>query len=122
MSAILGVSGLAESVRFKRAHFPGLDEREYRILQGFDAAAALVVDGEVVAAAAEERFNRNKQTGDFPVQAIGYCLKQAGLSLSDVDEIAHCFDYAPFGRSAQDDRLSDAQDDTVDLPLITASR
>src|ERR1700733_7932114 len=82
MSAILGVSGLAESVRFKRAHFPGLDEREYRILQGFDAAAALVVDGEVVAAAAEERFNR---------------LKQAGLSLSDVDEIAHCFDYAPFG-------------------------
>src|SRR5580692_1725376 len=97
MSAILGVSGLAESVRFKRAHFPGLDEREYRILQGFDAAAALVVDGEVVAAAAEERFNRNKQTGDFPVQAIGYCLKQAGLSLSDVDEIAHCFDYAPFG-------------------------
>ena len=97
MSAILGVSGLAESVRFKRAHFPGLDEREYRILQGFDAAAALVVDGEVVAAAAEERFNRNKQTGDFPVQAIGYCLRQAGLSLSDVDEIAHCFDYAPFG-------------------------
>ena len=97
MSAILGVSGLAESVRFKRAHWPGLDEREYRILQGFDAAAALVVDGEVVAAAAEERFNRNKQTGDFPVQAIAYCLKQAGLSLSDVDEIAHCFDYAPFG-------------------------
>src|SRR5271156_5042414 len=97
MSAILGVSGLAESVRFKRAHWPGLDEREYRILQGFDAAAALVVDGEVVAAAAEERFNRNKQTGDFPVQATAYCLEQAGLSLSDVDEIAHCFDYAPFG-------------------------
>src|SRR5277367_4922066 len=66
MSAILGLSGLAESVRFKRAHWPGLDEREYRILQGFDAAAALVVDGQVVAAAAEERFNRNKQMGDFP--------------------------------------------------------
>src|SRR5271156_2404868 len=97
MRAILGVSRLAESVRFKRAHWPGLDEREYRILQGFDAASALVVDGEGVAAAAEERFNRNKQTGDFPVQAIAYCLKQAGLSLSDVDEIAHCFDYAPFG-------------------------
>ena len=97
MSAILGVSGLAESVRFKREHWPGLDEREYRILQGFDAAAALVVDGAVVAAAAEERFNRHKQTGDFPVQAIAYCLEQAGLSLADVDEIAHCFDYAPFG-------------------------
>jgi len=97
MSAILGVSGLAESVRFKREHWPGLDQREYRILQGFDAAAALVVDGAVVAAAAEERFNRHKQTGDFPVQAIAYCLEQAGLSLAEVDEIAHCFDYAPFG-------------------------
>ena len=97
MSAILGVSGLADSVRFKRAHWPALDEREYRILQGFDAAAALVVDGAVVAAAAEERFNRQKQTGDFPVHAIAYCLEQAGRSIADIDEIAHCFDYAPFG-------------------------
>ncbi|MGC2304756.1 carbamoyltransferase family protein [Candidatus Binatus sp.] len=97
MSAILGVSGLAESVRFKREHWPDLNEREYRIAQGFDAAAALVVDGVVVAAVAEERFNRHKQSGEFPVQAIAYCLKQAGLSLADVDEIAHCFDYAPFG-------------------------
>jgi carbamoyltransferase len=97
MSAILGVSGLAESVRFKRENWPGLEEREYRIAQGFDAAAALVVDGVVVAAAAEERFNRQKQTGDFPVQAIAYCLEQAGLSMAQVDEIAHCFDYAPFG-------------------------
>jgi carbamoyltransferase len=97
MSAILGVSGLAESVRFKRAHWPGLEEREYRIAQGFDAAAALVVDGVIVAAAAEERFNRRKQSGDFPVQAIAYCLQQAGLSIAGIDEIAHCFDYAPFG-------------------------
>ncbi|MGC2491229.1 carbamoyltransferase family protein [Candidatus Binatus sp.] len=97
MSAILGVSGLAESVRFKREHWPGLEERDYRISQGFDAAAALVVDGVVVAAAAEERFNRRKQSGDFPVEAIEYCIGQAGLSMADVDEIAHCFDYAPFG-------------------------
>src|SRR5271156_1003758 len=97
MNAILGVSGLSEAVRFKREHWPNLEEREYRIAQGFDAAAALVVDGIVVAAAAEERFNRRKQSGDFPVQAIDYCLQQAGLSIADVDEIAHCFDYAPFG-------------------------
>ncbi len=97
MSAILGLSGLAEAVRFKREHWPRLEEREYRIVQGFDSAAVLVVDGTVVAAAAEERFSRHKQTGDFPVQAIGYCLKEAGLSLADIDEIAHCFDYAPFG-------------------------
>ncbi len=76
MSAILGISGLGESLRFKREHWPGLDEREYRILQGFDAAAALVVDGVVVAAAAEERFNRRKQSGDFPIQAIDYCLRE----------------------------------------------
>jgi len=97
MSAILGVSGLAEAAHFKRKYWPGLDEREYRISQGFDAAAALVLDGVTVAAAAEERFNRHKQSGDFPARAIAYCLREAGLSIADVDEIVHCFDYAPFG-------------------------
>src|ERR1700722_12515586 len=97
MSAILGVSGLADAVRFKRKHWPNLEEREYRISQGFDAAAALVVDGVVVAAAGEERFNRRKQSGDFPAEAIAYCLQESGLSIGDVAEIAHCFDYAPFG-------------------------
>ena len=37
---ILGISGLENSVPFKKAHWPGLDEREYRISQGHDAAAA----------------------------------------------------------------------------------
>ncbi|MFZ0660952.1 MAG: carbamoyltransferase N-terminal domain-containing protein, partial [Candidatus Binataceae bacterium] len=97
MKAIVGVSGLSEAARFKREHWPGLEEREYRIAQGFDAAAALVVDGVIVAAAAEERFNRHKQSGEFPAQALAYCLRQAGISFADVDEIAHCFDYAPFG-------------------------
>ena len=45
---ILGISGLENSVPFKRANWPGLDEREYRIAQGMDAAAALVVDGRLV--------------------------------------------------------------------------
>src|SRR6267143_2057041 len=69
MTAILGVGGLANSVSFKRAQWPGLEEREYRISQGHDAAAALVIDGVTVAAAAEERFNRQKHTGDLPVGA-----------------------------------------------------
>ncbi len=81
---------------FKRAEWPALDEREYRISQGHDSAAALVVDGRVVAAAAEERFNRRKHSGDFPVQALRFCLRQAGLKLADVDQIAHAFDYAPY--------------------------
>ncbi len=70
--------------------------REYRISQGHDAAAALVVDGRVVAAAAEERFNRKKHSGDFPDHGLRFCLEHARLELEEVDEIAHSFDYAPY--------------------------
>ena len=45
-----------------------------------DAAAALVVDGEIVAAAQEERFTRVKHDASFPSNAIGYCLDEAGLT------------------------------------------
>ncbi|UGT93210.1 carbamoyltransferase [Mycobacterium ostraviense] len=93
---ILGISGFENSMPFKRAHWPSLDEREYRISQGHDSAAALVVDGRVVAAAAEERFNREKHSPRFPVRAIEYCLSEAGLALADVDELAHGFDYEPY--------------------------
>lgn len=96
---IVGISGFERSVPFKKAHWPGLNEREYRISQGHDAAAALIVDGAVVAAAAEERFNRQKHSANFPVGAICYCLSEAGLSLEDVDEIAHGFDYSPYRRA-----------------------
>jgi carbamoyltransferase len=92
----LGLSGIPKSMSFKRIEWPALDEREYRISQGHDAAAALVVDGRIVAAAAEERFNRRKHSGDFPVRALRFCLQQAGLRLEDVDQIAHAFDYAPY--------------------------
>lgn len=53
-----------------------------------DAAAALVQDGRVVAAAEEERFNRIKHSAGFPIEAIRYCLRQGGLDLRDVDTIA----------------------------------
>ncbi|MBZ5614898.1 MAG: carbamoyltransferase [Acidobacteriia bacterium] len=92
----LGISGLEESSPFKREHWPGLDPREYRISQGYDSAAALLVDGKLVAAAAQERFSRKKHTGDFPIDAIQFCLREAGLNIEDVDEIAHGFDYSPF--------------------------
>jgi carbamoyltransferase len=93
---ILGISGFDGSVRFKQAHCSSLSGREYRIVQGLDAAAALFVDGELVAAAAEERFNRRKHTGEFPLDAISYCLAEAGLSLDAVDEIVHGFNYRPY--------------------------
>ena len=42
-----------------------------------DSAAALVVNGEIIAAAQEERFTRKKHTPDFPVNAVKYCLECA---------------------------------------------
>jgi carbamoyltransferase len=53
-----------------------------------DSAAALVVDGQVVAAAQEERFTRKKHDAGFPHEAISYVLEAGGLSLADVDHLA----------------------------------
>jgi carbamoyltransferase len=52
-----------------------------------DSAAALLVDGLIVAAAQEERFTRKKQDARFPVHAIAYCLEEAGCKLDDVDYV-----------------------------------
>lgn len=49
------------------------------------SSAALVRDGEVVAAVAEERFNRQKRYRGFPSQSIDFCLRHAGLALEDLD-------------------------------------
>jgi carbamoyltransferase len=53
-----------------------------------DSAAALIVDGNIVAAAHEERFTRQKQDSSFPRQAVAYVLDEAGLELKDVTAIA----------------------------------
>ncbi|HLA09953.1 MAG TPA: carbamoyltransferase C-terminal domain-containing protein [Pyrinomonadaceae bacterium] len=52
-----------------------------------DAAAALIKDGEILAAAEEERFNRVKHCAGFPTAAVKYCLTAAGIDISDVDHI-----------------------------------
>ena len=52
-----------------------------------DSAAALVEDGEIVAAAQEERFTRKKQDSGFPHHAVSYCLEQAGCHLDEVDKV-----------------------------------
>lgn len=52
-----------------------------------DAAAALVADGKIIAAAQEERFTRKKHDARFPEQAIRYCLESAGIQLSDIETI-----------------------------------
>lgn len=65
-----------------------------------DTSAALVVDGELVCAVEEERFNRDRHTAAFPVAAIEYCLSEAGLSASDVSGVGLTFDYEVFRSSA----------------------
>jgi carbamoyltransferase len=65
-----------------------------------DPAAALVKDGRVLAAAEEERFTHVKhgkrpipfETYELPYHAIDYCLREAGISLTDVDHVAYSFD------------------------------
>lgn len=52
-----------------------------------DAGAALVVDGQLIAAAEEERFSRRKHDSDFPALAIQFCLREAGITIDQVDHI-----------------------------------
>src|SRR6202162_1650360 len=52
-----------------------------------NASAAIVCDGQLIAAVEEERFNRVKYAAGFPVQAIRFCLKEAGLTLVDIDHV-----------------------------------
>src|SRR3954454_16451933 len=53
-----------------------------------DSAAALVEDGQIVAAAQEERFTRKKFDSRYPINAIAYCLAEAGIRLADIDRVA----------------------------------
>lgn len=52
-----------------------------------DSAACLVVDGEIAAAAQEERFSRKKHDANFPVNAIRYCLQEANIGPDDIDYV-----------------------------------
>src|SRR3972149_3238980 len=52
-----------------------------------DSAACLIRDGEIVAAAQEERFSRKKHDPDFPINAINYCFSAAGISAKELDYV-----------------------------------
>lgn len=54
-----------------------------------DSSACLVHDGKVVAAAQEERFSRVKNTSEFPIHSIRFCLEHAGITIDQVDHIAY---------------------------------
>ncbi|MFE9005814.1 carbamoyltransferase [Streptomyces sp. NPDC007875] len=65
------------------------------LLVGHDAAAALVIDGELVAAVEEERLSRVKKTSDFPANAIAWCLNSAGVDIDQVDVFAFPWRFSP---------------------------
>jgi len=83
-----------------------------------DSSAALVRDGELVAAAEEERFTRIKHakrpvpfsTWELPFHAIDYCLAEAGLTLAEVDHVAYSYDPQRFLRER-------VPGETVTLPM-----
>jgi carbamoyltransferase len=87
-----------------------------------DSAAALVRDGELIAAAEEERFSRIKHgkrplpfsTWELPFNAIDYCLREAGVSLAEVDHVAYSYDPRRF----VGDRLADGR---ASLPMDLAT-
>lgn len=110
---VIGISGLDNSVNFKRKKFPNLESRQYRIAQGFDSAAALVSTQGIQCAVAEERFTRDKATNSFPINAIKYCLKADNLHPNDIDYIAHNFCYEKFKSFYQSTELMQQQFDEV---------
>jgi carbamoyltransferase len=54
-----------------------------------DSAAALIIDGKIIAAAQEERFTRKKHDEVFPHKAIEYCLNEANINISDIDIVTY---------------------------------
>ena len=80
-----------------------------------DSAACLVKDGDVIAAAEEERFTRKKHgkrpipfsTYELPYSAIDFCLKSAGITLKDIDHVAYSYDpFQLLGEHNEDAALS----------------
>ncbi|MVU82987.1 carbamoyltransferase [Nocardia sp. ET3-3] len=84
---VLGCNGFTRVAEFFADNF-GAVGRDKHYLMGHDAGAALLIDGELVAAVEEERLNREKKTTDFPIDSVRWCLDHAGLELSDVDLFA----------------------------------
>lgn len=61
--------------------------------KGHNATACLLKDGEIIAAASEERFNRIKNADIFPKEAINYCLRQVGVSAKEVDLFVRIYEH-----------------------------
>jgi carbamoyltransferase len=91
---VLGYNGFSKGADLFARHYraTGIDRH---MLYGHDSGAAVLVDGELVAAVEEERLNRVKKTSAFPVGAIRWVLKAAGITLDDVDAFAFSWRFSP---------------------------
>ncbi len=115
---VLGYSGLDGSQELKVRHFPGLDVRERRLFQGLDSAAAMMVDGELVAAVQQERFSGIKFDHAFPVDAIRFCLDAAGVDPHEVSAVGHGFDFSRARVFSQGDAYARMRYDQVYAPAV----
>ncbi|MCI5164717.1 MAG: carbamoyltransferase [Candidatus Electrothrix sp. GM3_4] len=88
---VLSFNGFSNAATCHDIYF-GMNGIDRNRVIGHDAAAALFIDGKLIAAAEEERFSRVKKTSAFPENAIEFCLKQANVTLHDIDIIAFPWD------------------------------
>ena len=54
-----------------------------------DSAATIIKDGEIIAAAQEERFTRKKHDSSFPFNSVRYCLESQNINLNDIDKVVY---------------------------------
>ncbi|MDM8569917.1 carbamoyltransferase N-terminal domain-containing protein, partial [Thiotrichales bacterium HSG1] len=81
---VVGYNGMTDAAEFVKKYGNKTGRDKHRN-GGHDAAAAIFKDGRLIAAAEEERFSRVKKTSDFPINAIHYCLSEAGITPKEVD-------------------------------------
>ncbi|MEU7744068.1 carbamoyltransferase C-terminal domain-containing protein [Nonomuraea sp. NPDC049158] len=90
---VLGYNGFGKVAELF-ARYYGSTGIDRHMLYGHDSSAALMVDGELVAAVEEERLNREKKTARFPAQAIAWVLREAGKTYDEVDVFAHSWRFS----------------------------
>lgn len=115
MAAVLGLSG---------AFATPISDYPPELHPAFfhDAAACVVIGGEVVAATEEERVSRDKHTNAFPAGAVRECLELAGVSAADLDAVAYFFDTGFTTREIARLGVDDAGLELVDARDLIASR
>lgn len=86
-----------------------------------DSSAAIIINGKIVAASEEERFDRIKHSGNFPVKSIEFCLGKASVNIDDVDEVGISMDWLKRARSRFDKNFSSNNSELCALALRQAS-